>query len=101
VLTGIGGGPLDAWFGEESVLGYRNPRVTRLLDVLKTTAKPDAVDRAYREMSDILRTDQPVAFLLPDRTTAIVHRRVKGLSALRPNPLLFAEELWLEDGSHR
>ena len=86
-------------FGERGGVGYRNPRLTRLIELTRTTADPHAVDHAYREMSDILRTDQPVAFLLPDSTTHIVHRRVKGLSAVRPWPLWFTEDLWLEDGS--
>ena len=67
----------------------------------QSTADLHAVDHAYREMSDILRTDQPVAFLFLDSVTRIVHRRVKGLSALRPNPLRFTEDLWLEDGSQQ
>ncbi len=90
-------GNLGDYFGERAHVGYRNPRLTRLIALTRTTADPRAVDQAYRDMSDILRTDQPVAFLLPDGTTNIVHRRVKGLSAQRTNPLLFAEDLWLED----
>lgn len=90
-------GNLGNYFGERARVGYRNPRLTRLIELTRTTADPHAVDQAYRQMSDILRADQPVAFLLPDSHTHIVHRRVKGLSALRPNPLLFTEDLWLED----
>ena len=63
-----------------------------------STADPDAVDEAYREMSEILRSDQPVAFLCGLADPFIVHRRVKGLSApWRTNPLPFTEDLSLEN----
>jgi len=53
--------------------------------------------RRISRCRDILRTDQPVAFLIPDFTTHIVHRRVKGLDARwRINLLKFTEDLWLE-----
>ncbi len=87
-----------ALFGKRAGVGYRNPQLTKLLELARTTADPQAVDHAYREMSDILRTDQPIAFLLPDSTTHIVHRRVKGLDApWRKDWLLVTEDLWLED----
>jgi ABC-type transport system substrate-binding protein len=90
------------YFVERGRVGYRNPQLTTIIELTRTTADPQAVDHAYREMSDILRTDQPVAFLLPDSSTHIVHRRVKGLDAAwRTNPLLFTEDLWLEDQSAR
>jgi len=89
-------------FSERAGVGYRNPQLARLFELARTTADPQAADQAYREMSDILRTDQPVAFLIPDYGTNIVHRRVKGLSApWRTDPLLFTEDLWLEDGSQQ
>jgi len=78
-------------------VGYRNPQLKRLLEVERTTADPEAVDQAYREMTDLLRRDQPVAFLFRFATPYIVHQRVKGLSApFRTNPLLITEDLWLE-----
>jgi ABC-type oligopeptide transport system substrate-binding subunit len=79
-------------------VGYRNPQLKRLLEVEKTTAEPEAVDQAYREMSELLRADQPVAFLFRHAVPHLIHRRVKGLNApWRTNPLLFTEDLWLED----
>ena len=42
--------------------------------------------------------DQLVTFLLRLAVLHIVHRRVKGLSApWQANPLLFTEDLWLEN----
>ncbi len=87
-----------ALFGKRNGVGYRNPQLSRLLELARTTADPQAVDQAYREMSDILRTDQPVAFLFSDSTTHIIHRRVKGLDApWRADWLLPTEDLWLSD----
>jgi len=91
-------GFLDTYFSERAPLGYRHPQLTKLLELARATADPQVWDHAYREMSDILRRDQPVAFLLPDHFTDIVHRRVKGLSApWRTDPARFWEELWLEE----
>ena len=93
----VGFGPVS-FFGEQSPIGYRNPQLTRILDELRTTADPDARDQAYREMSDLLRRDQPIAFLMRGVSAEVVHRRVKGLRApWRADPLLFTEDLWLED----
>jgi len=101
LLGGPGAGPLDALFGEQSLLGYRNPQMTRLLEVLRTTADPEAVDQAHREMSDLLRRDQPIAFLFKYFGASgadVVHRRVKGLSSpWRADALRFTEDLWLDD----
>ena len=59
-------------------------------------------DQAYRQMSDILRRDQPVTFLITDFYTRVVHRRVKGMSAQGTDPLSVMEDLWLDDQSeHR
>ena len=88
----------ELFFGEQSPTGYRNPQLTKLLDVLRTTADPDAQDHAHREMSDLLRRDQPITFLLRGVFGQVAHRRVKGLSGpWRADPLMFTEDLWLDD----
>jgi len=94
VLEGV---PLERFFGEQSPTGYRNPQLTRLFERLRTTADPEAVDQAHREISDLLRRDQPVAILYCPSWATVVHRRVKGLRTLwRADPLQFTEDLWLE-----
>jgi len=98
----LGASPFERLFGDRGRVGYRNPQLTRLLEVVGITANPEAVDQAYREMTDILHTDQPVAFLFRDAHAHIVHRRVRGLSApFRTHPLLFTEDLWLEEGNQQ
>ena len=87
---------------EPSPIGDRNPQLTKLLEELRTTADPEAKDRAYHEISDLLREDQPFAFLYRTAAAHIVHRRVKGLRGpWRANPLLVTEDLWLEDRSEQ
>ena len=91
----------DWWLGflgvEPSPIGYRNPQFTQLLERMRTMAEPEAQDQACREMSDLLRRDQPFAFLFRWAAPRVVHRRVKGLSTpWRADPLLFTEDLWLE-----
>ena len=94
--------PLERFLGEQSPTGYGNPQLTKLLERLRTTADPEAVDQAHREMSDLLRRDQPVAILYCPNWNFAVHRRVKGLSSpWRADPLRFTDDLWLEVGSGR
>lgn len=50
-------GYLDTYFGDRAGVGYRNPQLTMLLELARTTTDPQALDHGYREMSDILRTD--------------------------------------------
>ncbi|MGQ0732279.1 MAG: ABC transporter substrate-binding protein [Acidobacteriota bacterium] len=79
-------------------LRYQNAQVAALQELARTTMDPDVRDRAYRGISDILRIDQPITILIPDSGTHVVHRRVQGLDARwRANPLLFSEDLWLDD----
>jgi peptide/nickel transport system substrate-binding protein len=81
-----------------SQVGYRNPRLTTLLDAAEATADPDAVEQAYRGISEILRADQPVTFLTRPAKAYVVHRRVKGLSApWHADPLWYIDELSLDD----
>ena len=68
--------------------------------VLRTTSDPDARDQAHREMSDLLRRDQPITFLLRGVFDQVTHRRVRGLAGpWRADPLMFTEDLWLEKGA--
>jgi peptide/nickel transport system substrate-binding protein len=94
-FLGIWPSAIEEWTGGA---GYRNPHLGRLLELAKTAADPEVMDQAYREISDLLRADQPVAFLFRSAAPHVVHRRVQGLiDSQRANPLLFAEDLWLEE----
>jgi len=97
IVSFINGGfrSVERWAGGA---GYRNPQLTRLLELVRNTADPEAADQAYRTMSDLWRADQPVAFLFLFSRPGVVHRRVKGLTnPWRADPLRFTDDLWLED----
>ena len=79
------------FFGEDSPIGYRNARVTQLLDAARNTQNPD-------EMDEIFREDLPFTYLVLDVETYVAHRRVKGLSTpFRANPWWSVEHLWIEE----
>lgn len=85
------------WLGEDSPLGYANPRIVALLRAASATADPDETDRIYRELMPVLRADVPVTFLFPVVHTVVAHRRVRGLrSPFQADPFMRMEHLWLE-----
>ena len=84
--------------GEESPIGYVNSEMVRLLNDAMVTIDFDERDRVLREIMPIFMEDMPLTLLLPQVQTYIVHRRVRGLSNhARPNPVWFAEYLWIEN----
>ena len=86
------------FFGKDSPIGYRNARVTQLLDAAQNTQNPDEMDEIFRGLMTIFREDLPFTYLVLDVETYVAHRRVKGLSTpFRANPLMFEEHLWIED----
>jgi peptide/nickel transport system substrate-binding protein len=82
---------------EPSPIGYRSPDLTRLLERLRMAIDPVVEDQLYGEMSDLLRRDQPFAFLFRSAVPHVVHTRVRGLAApWHSNPLVATEDLWLD-----
>ena len=58
----------------------------------------DERDMVLREIMPIFMEDVPLTLLLPQVQTYVVDRRVRGLSNhARPNPVWFAEYLWIEN----
>ena len=85
------------WLGDESPIGYDNPVVAQLLVRVKETADPARIDGIYRELMPILREELPLTILFPAVDSYAVRRRLRGLkSPYRGDPLLFMDELWLE-----
>ena len=86
------------FFGEDSPIGYRNARVTRLLDSAQNARNPDEMDEIFRGLMSAFREDLPFTFLVLNVQTYVAHRRVKGLSTpFRANPWWSVEHLWIED----
>lgn len=87
-----------AWFGEDSRIGWHNPRVAELLQAAELAIDPDERDRIYRELMPIFQAELPTTFLEPQIETFVAHRRLRGLSSpFWANPLQNMDYLWLED----
>jgi len=85
-------------FGEDSWLGYPNPRIPGLLDALEVSIDPVERDLIYGQLSSIFQEDLPATFLYPFVATIVAHRRVRGLeSPFRADPVMHMEELWVDD----
>ena len=86
------------FFGEDSPIGYRNARVTQLLDAAQNTRNPDEMDEIFHGLMSVFGEDLPFTYLVLNVETYVAHRRVKGLSTpFRANPLWSVEHLWIED----
>lgn len=85
-------------FGPESPIGYRNPRVSELLEAARGTLHPDSLDAIYRSLMPIFQAELPMTFLHSGVLHVAVRRRVRGLSSpYRAEPTVWMEHLWLED----
>jgi peptide/nickel transport system substrate-binding protein len=94
-------GALRNLLGAESNIGYRNPRIPPLIDSLETRLEPLEQARLHRALTEILREDVPVTFLMPRVVTVAAHRRVGGLgSPFKVFPSRHMEELWIEEDNH-
>lgn len=91
----------DGWrvqFGDSSSTGYHNARAAQLLRQLPIVTDPNEEDRIRREVAEIFQTDPPATFFFPQPMTMVARRRIHGLSSLwRADPLMYMDELWLED----
>ena len=86
------------WLGEGSPIGYRNPRMARLLRAAEAATDPDEIDGIYRSLMPLFRADLPVTFLFPEVEAVVAHRRIRGLrSPDEADPIMMMEHLWLED----
>ncbi len=87
-------------FGERYPLGYENAELVTLADQMNSNWDPATDDRIYRRLAEIFRADVPVTFLFPHVNTTFAHRRLRGLSSpWRADPVVFMEDLWLEEES--
>lgn len=85
--------------GGGAPLGYARAEVVELIERAAGTADPEARDRVYRRLAEILQADVPITFLGPRVNVVFAHRRLQGLrSPWRVDPVWYMEELWLEDG---
>ena len=93
-------GPIQLleWFGEDSPLGYRNPRMFQLLQDYKRTIDTEEVNRIFSEIMPMMAQDLPLTFLFLHIHTCVANKRIKGLSSpFRAQPIWSMEHLWIED----
>lgn len=89
---------MDIVFGENSLIGYRNPRVVELVNNALEATAPQSLDAIYEELAPIIREEQPATFLILGTEIYAAHKRIKGLSSpFRANPLWSAGHLWIEE----
>jgi peptide/nickel transport system substrate-binding protein len=85
-------------FGENSMVGYRNPVVAELLGRVDASMDPIEIDSLYRETWPELMADLPAVFLHPTVWVTVANRRVKGLSTpFRSDPAQYMSHLWIDD----
>lgn len=85
------------FFGEDSYVGYGNPRAHELLREAAHTRNPEELDRIYRRLMDVFRADVPATLLHPVPSTHVATTRLIGLSSpYRADPVWYMEHLRLE-----
>lgn len=81
-----------------SPIGFRYPKLTRLLKEAAETFNPAERDRIYRELWPVLQAEMPATFLYPEVDTTVARTGVRGLSSpWRVDPVWHMDDLWLED----
>jgi peptide/nickel transport system substrate-binding protein len=63
-------------------IGYKNPRVDRILEQYRREFDPKKRVELYREFQQILSDEQPYTFLFVGKSVAAVHRRLHGVEVL-------------------
>jgi peptide/nickel transport system substrate-binding protein len=86
------------WFGQDSPMGYKNPRVARLLAAADSTVEQEEQDQIYRELAAIIHQDVPSTFLYPGIDFYAVRKEIRGFDPGRTGNLFFnLERLWWEE----
>ncbi len=92
---------LAGYFGENSIIGYSNPRLIGLLRKALASMNPDDREKLFSDLVPILQADLPLTYLYPNVWTAVADRRIRGLDqphfACVQLAMQNLEDLWLED----
>lgn len=76
----------------------RGTEIREKWEAIPRAIDPDAQDAIYRALWPSLQDDVPITLLYPLAGVFVAHRRVRGLrSPFRSDPVMHAEELWLDD----
>lgn len=86
------------YFGDKSVMGYRNPQAIALINKSAQTMNPDEYDRLYRDLWPIFQADMPATFLFHASYATLADRHIRGLSTpWHADPVQYMDDLWRED----
>jgi len=89
---------LDVVMGEDSAIGYHNPRAAKLVAAALEATDLETLSSIYRELAPIVQEDQPFTFLIFGVEAYVANSRIKGLSSpFRANPLRNAGYLRIEE----
>jgi len=85
------------YFGEGSVVGYRNARVAEALSLISQTADADEVDALYLGIQEEFEQDVPMVGIQQFTAIHAIHERIKDPSArMLERPIDNLAELWIE-----
>lgn len=70
--------------GQFNFIGYKNPKVDKLLEAGRLELSPDKRMKIYHEFSEILLEDSPVVYLFAGYGLPAIHKRVKGIDNPAP-----------------
>ena len=70
--------------GQFNFIGYKNPKVDKLLEAGRLELNPDKRMKIYHEFSEILLEDSPVVYLFAGYGLPAIHKRVKGIDDPAP-----------------
>ncbi len=86
------------WLGKNSLLGYNNIELSRIIKDAAQAVDPDKINRIYSAIQRIMQNDIPLTFLYPQVQTVIAHRRIGGLnSPFWADPVMNIDFLWIEE----
>ena len=70
--------------GQFNFIGYKNPKVDKLLEAGRLELNPDKRMKIYHDFSEILLEDSPVVYLFAGYGLPAIHKRVKGIDDPAP-----------------
>jgi peptide/nickel transport system substrate-binding protein len=70
--------------GQFNFIGYKNPKVDKLLEAGRLELNPDKRMKIYHEFAEILLEDSPIVYLSAGYSLQGVHKRIKGIDAPAP-----------------
>jgi peptide/nickel transport system substrate-binding protein len=70
--------------GQFNFIGYKNPKVDKLLEAGRLELNPDKRMKIYYEFAEILLEDSPIVYLSAGYSLQGVHKRIKGIDEPPP-----------------